>query len=216
MPGASRLGIYNGALRVCGERRLATLNENREPRRLLDDVWTGGGLDRCLEAGQWNFAMRSVQIDYDPAEDPQFGLAYAFTKPDDWIRTCGFCSDERFEVPYRAYKDEVGFWYADITPIYVRYVSNDAAFGGDLTKYPGTYQEFVECWFARQIIRKLTSDKEKVAEVKKELKDARRDALAKDAMNDSTQIPFRGSWTRSRSGGRTPWRDGGNRGSLIG
>lgn len=214
--GASRLGIYNQALRMCGERRLSSLTEQREPRRLLDDVWSQGGVDFCLEEGFWNFACRAVQVDYDPAVDPAFGLTYGFSKPSDWIRTAAFCSDERYRVPYRLYKDEPNYWYADITPVYVIFVSNDAGFGGNLAAWTGTFTEFVSAYFAAQIVGKLTNDKERMVLVEKKLKLAKRDALNKDAMNTAEGIPFRGSWARARGGGRTPWSDGGNRGSLIG
>jgi len=213
----TRLAIYNQALRICDERRLASLNEDRKPRYLLDQVWTAeNGVVSCLEEGQWNFAMRAVQIDYDPSVTTQFGLAYGFSKPDDWVRTSAFCSDERFEVPHRLWKEEAGYWYADITPIYVRYVSSDANYGQDLSKWPSTFAQYVATYFASQIIASLTADKERIAIIEKKLIKAKRDALNKDALNDPTGIPFRGSWARSRAGGRTPWRDGGNRGSLIG
>jgi hypothetical protein len=210
----TRLQLYNQALRTCGERALASLTEEREPRRLLDAVWAEGGVDNCLEQGQWNFAMRAVQIDYDTNVSPAFGLAYGFTKPSDWIRTAGVCSDERFATPLIQYKDEAGFWYADITPIYVRYVSNDSGFGGDMSKWPGTFDQFVAAFFASEIIFKLTADKERVALVERALKLRKRDALNKDAMNDPTTFPARGSWSSARGGGYR--RDGGNRGSLIG
>jgi hypothetical protein len=212
---ASQLQIYNQALRICGELRLASLTEDREPRHLLDQVWAEGGVDDCLEQGQWNFAMRAVQVDDDPAVSPAFGLTYGFTKPTDWIRTAGVCSDERFQVPYLGYKEEAGYWYADITPLYIRYVSNDSGFGGDLSLWPGTFQQFVAAHFADEIILKLTSDKERVALVKRELRERKLDALNKDAMNDPTAFPAKGSWVNAR--GRQGWRrDGGNRGSLIG
>jgi len=35
----SRLKLYNDALTACGESHLASLTEDREPRRLLDHVW---------------------------------------------------------------------------------------------------------------------------------------------------------------------------------
>lgn len=213
---ADRLGIYNQALRLCGERRLASLTEARKPRYLLDQVWEEGGVNACLEEGQWKFAMRSVQIDYDPSVSPAFGLIYGFSKPSDWIRTSAFTSDERYEVPYRLYKDEPGYWYADITPIYVRYVSNDSGFGGDLSLWPATFFNYVSSHFASEIILDLTEDKDRHVLVDKEEHRRKLDALNKDAMNEGTAMPFRGSWSRSRSGGRTPWRDGGNRGSLIG
>ena len=33
-----QLSLYNNALTVLGERKIASLTENREPRRVLDDV----------------------------------------------------------------------------------------------------------------------------------------------------------------------------------
>jgi hypothetical protein len=39
---ASKLKLYNDALGILGERRLASLTENREPRRVLDEVWDAG------------------------------------------------------------------------------------------------------------------------------------------------------------------------------
>lgn len=79
----TQLDIYNGALLHCGERFLASLTEQREPRRLLDRVWSSNGVKTCLEQGQWNFAMRTIQIDYDPSIAPSFGYARAFQKPND-------------------------------------------------------------------------------------------------------------------------------------
>lgn len=212
--GTTRLLIYNNALRICGERKLASLTENREPRRLLDDVWTSPGVDFCLEQGQWNFAMRTIRIDYDPGVEPDYGYQRAFLKPDDWIRTAGVCTDEFFTNPLLQYFDEANYWYASLDTLYVRYVSNDVAYGGDLGRWPGTFISFVDTYFASQIITKLTQDKERRDAVMKELKRAKRDALNKDAMNDATRMPAPGSWVRARSGGGG--RDGGNRGSLIG
>lgn len=211
----TRLSLYNEALRICGERRLASLSENREPRHLLDQVWNEGWIDKCLEAGQWNFAMRSVQLDYDTDVQPNFGMTYGFSKPSDWIRTAGLCADERFSEPLLNYKDEAGYWYADQTPIYVRIISNDAAFGANLSLWPGTFAGFAAAFGASQIVTKLTSDKDRLVLTKRELRDRKRDALNKDAMNDPTTFPARGSWVRAR--GTQGWRrDGGNRGRLIG
>ncbi len=46
----TKLQIFNGALRMCGERKLASLSEDRQPRRLLDDEWADGAVDYCLGA----------------------------------------------------------------------------------------------------------------------------------------------------------------------
>ena len=41
---ATRLQLYNRALRIIQERKLSSLTEKREPRFLLDDVWEEGGV----------------------------------------------------------------------------------------------------------------------------------------------------------------------------
>src|SRR5258708_823139 len=119
-----KLSLYNGALtEFLGERKLANLTENREPRRVLDEIWDGGALRYCLEQGLWNFAMRTIQLTYSPSVEPDFGFRYAFDKPTDWVRTAALCVDEFFRCPLLQYNDEAGFWFADIDTIYVRYIS---------------------------------------------------------------------------------------------
>ena len=36
---ATKLGLYNRALRVLGETKLSSLSEAREPRYILDDIY---------------------------------------------------------------------------------------------------------------------------------------------------------------------------------
>lgn len=212
----SRLLLYNHALRICGERKLASLTEEREPRHLLDNVWNEGGVDACLEQGQWNFAMRTIRIDYDTGIEPEFGLQRAFLKPDDWIRTAGLCTDEFFKNPLLEYVDEVDYWYADLDQLYVRYVSNDTNYGADLGRWPMSFGKYVAASFAMEIIQKLSQDKDRWQLAERLEKKRKRDALNKDAMNDATRQPAPASWVRSRGGWGNSRRDGGNRGSLIG
>ena len=68
----TQLTLYNNALHLIGERKLSSLSENRECRRLLDTVWDRPAIDDCLERGQWNFAIRSVHIDHSPSVEPAF------------------------------------------------------------------------------------------------------------------------------------------------
>ena len=61
---AHKLRAYNGALvEVLGTRPLSSLAEDREPRRVLDQIWAGGALVRyALERGDWNFATRAIEV----------------------------------------------------------------------------------------------------------------------------------------------------------
>ena len=79
----SKLTLFNGALRLLGERRLASLTEDRPARRYLDDAWDDGLVDDALEQGFWNFATRTVQMTASTSVEPEFGYRYAFQKPDD-------------------------------------------------------------------------------------------------------------------------------------
>jgi hypothetical protein len=211
----TKLTLFNDSLLLCGERFLASLTEEREPRRLLDQVYDSGGIKACLEAGQWNFAMRSIQIDYDSGISPGFGYRRGFVKPTDWVLTSALCSDEYFRAPVNRYWDEAGYWYSDLDTMYVRYVSNDATYGMDFGKWPESFREYVAEYFANRIIRKITDSEEEEAKSDKRLKKKLLHAKNRAAMADPTMFPAPGGWVRARGGwgGRN---DGGNGGSLIG
>lgn len=213
---ATRLEIYNTALLYCGERSISSLSEEREPRRILDQVWDTNGVIRCLEEGQWHFAMKGVELNHDPDIDPQFGYGYAFTKPTDWVLTSAVCEDEYFRTPLNLYTDEAGYWYADLDPLYVKYVSSDVDYGLNLGAWPETFTEFVAWHFASRIIMKLSESQEKWKEIQVMRQKALRLAKNKAAMAEPAMFAAKGSWSRARTRG-TKRGDGGNTsGNLIG
>lgn len=207
---ATQLALYNEALRLLGERKLASLSESREPRRLLDDVWASGErIDYWLEQGQWNFAMRTVEIDYDPTIEPTFGYRRAFAKPTDWKRTAGVASDEYFNSPLTKYTDEAGYWYADLDTIYVRFVSNGASYGADLTRWPQSFVRYCAADMAKDICEKLTQNATKFQVMERAVRKALTEARSRDAMNEGAAFMPQGSWVTSRGrtrNGRDPWR----------
>jgi hypothetical protein len=212
----TRLKLYNAALRHIGETKLASLSENRKPRHLMDDVWDGGFLNAVLEQGQWKFAMRTVKIEIDPDVTPSFGYRNAFSKPSDYVKVAGICSDEYFRSPLLDYSDEGSYWYSDLSEIYVQYVSNDPAYGYDLTKWPETFCLYAEFFMASQIVESITQSATKEEKVLKLMQRHLTDARSKDALAGPTKFLPEGNWTKSRRGGHNNRRDGGNRGNLIG
>lgn len=211
---ASRLGVYNNALSFLGERRLEKLTENREPRRALDAIWNDGFVDYVLEEGFWNFATRTVMLDYSTSISPPFGYNRAFDHPTDYIRLVAISDNEYFEPPLNRYDDEGAYWYADIDQIYIRYVSNDASFGGGLSLWPETFSEWAASHLAFKTAPRLTRSATTVDELRKAAKKLLVDARSKDAMGQPVKFPPRGSWSRARIGGGS--RDRGSRGRLIG
>ncbi len=213
--GAFKLGLYNGALRICSHPRLSSLSEQLEARYLLDDAWDQGAVLELLERGLWFFAKRTSQLDCDTDITPNFGRSYVFEKPGDWVRTMAVAQDDRFNVPLIEFNDEAGYLYADQTPVYFAYVSNDPAYGGNVALWPPSFYQAMQGHLAESIAAKLTTSDSKAESVRKEA-DRLLD-LAKNlaAMNESTAFPPRGSWVRSRYGNRSGY-DRGNRSSLIG
>lgn len=216
----SKLAIYNQALLLCEERRLASLTEDREPRHLLDLVWDQGAIDFCLAQAQWKHAMRSSRLEYDPSVSPDWGYRFAFQKEGDWIVTSAVCSDEHFNTPLLDYYDEVGYWWANLDLMYVRYISNGDDFGKNLGLWPQTFSDYVASHLAHRVVGKLSGgDAELKDSVKKERNERRLIAKNKDAMADPAKYPVPSSWNRARFGRGYrygPLGDGGSGGQLIG
>lgn len=216
MPTITRLSLYNGALRELGERAIASLSENREPRRVLDTAWDEGAVDYCLDAGIWRFAKRTVQLTAETAMAPEFGYQKAYQVPADHIRTAALSADEYMSIPLTHYRFEAGFWFADVEPIYVSYVSNAENYGGDYAKWPMAFVQYVHAYLAMQVCTRLTQHEAKYDKLKKLTEDRLSEAASGDAMEDPTIFPPMGRWVSSRLGSRSGRWDRGNRGSLIG
>ncbi|KPK74190.1 MAG: hypothetical protein AMJ84_00415 [Acidithiobacillales bacterium SM23_46] len=212
----SKLSIYNGTLSILGERKLASLTENREPRYKLDDIWDNELIDRVLKMGQWKFAKRTVQLEASPSVTPSFGYQYAFDRPADFIRTIAFCQDEYFDRPITRYENEASWWFCDSEVIYVAYVSNDEQWGGDLALWPSNFTEMVEHYMAMKVAPRLAGIDISDATLLRWWKQWLAEAKATDAMEAPAKFPPKGGWARSRQGFRSGQNDRGNRSQLIG
>lgn len=211
-----QLSIYNGALTILGERRLADLTENREPRYELDDIWNNGLFERVLQMGQWNFAARSVQLAASPSVTPSFGYQFGFEKPEaDFIRTMMVCYDEYFNLPITRYSDEGQWIFADVEIIYLKYVSDDIQFGTDFSLWPANFTEFVEHYMAYKVGPRLAGLdlRERTLEMKFER--ALMKAKSSDAMESPAKFAPKGGWANSRQGFRSN-SERGSRRQLIG
>lgn len=195
----SALTLYNAALVEIGQGRLASLSDTAKSRYELDAVYSDVVAD-CLEAGSWNFALRAVQLDADATITPAFGWTDVFAKPTDFVRTAMLSGDENFSIPLNEYGEENGVWLANVTPIYVQYVSNGADYGLDLTAWPRTFARFVELSLAERVAIAITqSDTQKERLIKLMIR-AKRDAMNKDAMGEAPKFPPQGSWNNARGG----------------
>jgi len=211
-----RLSLYNGALEIVGERSIASLSEDRLPRRLLDDVWNRGVVDYVLGVGQWKFAQRSVEMIPETGITSEFGYQNAYEMPVDHVRTVALCSDEYFKVSVLDYSKEQNYIFTDTDPLFMRYVSNHVDFGNDLSLWPADFVEYVEAYLAFKICKKLNQsneDKQALFSLMNRLCNA---AKSSDAMEGPTVFPPAGRLTRARHGSDAGRQDRGSRTQLIG
>jgi hypothetical protein len=205
----TRLLVWNDALSLIGETRLALETEAREARYEVehhyDDV-----VQFVLERASWNFALKRAELTGTTGAAAT-GFTYGKAKPDDWVKT-EIISDSlqnAHPTPIR-YADEGGYWQTDIETFQVVYVSSDL--GTDETLWPASFRYAVATELATRIAPKLASDR--ALDMKKLAKDALKDAKSKDALDEGVKTAPEGRWVRARRG--TSNRDGGSRTTLIG
>lgn len=208
--GDVKLRVYNEALRILGSRRLASLTEDREPRRVLDDAYgpAGEGVVSCLEAGDWNFATRTREAVYDPGIEPSFGFRRAFAQPDDLVRLTTLSLDGHFASPLTArhYTDEGGYWLADHDTLYVRYVSDDGDYGLDSSKWSMAFRKYLSGFLAFECCERITNSTQHLQKAKRIMEEARAHAKSRDAMDEGVKFMPAGTWVSSRGWGTRDWR----------
>lgn len=199
----AKLTIYNEAMLILGQERLASLAEISTSRYALDDAYDGV-VSYCLEQHSWNFAIRVVSIDASTSITPAFGYSYAFDKPDDFVRTLRTSANEDFKPVFLddQFTDEPNYWYANITPIYVEFVSDHVNFGKDLSLWPQSFTDYATRRLANRVSKRISGKTPAPDDIKLETM-ALREARSKDAMNATIKFPPQGSWTMSRSRGQT-------------
>lgn len=199
---AIKLQVYNGALRRLGSRGLVSLTEAREPRRVLDDIWGPSNevVRWALEKGEWNFAIRAVQAEYDPGIEPDFGFSRAFPKPDDFVRLAALCRDEYFQSPLvnAEYSDEATYWFADRDVIYIRYVSDDTDYGMNSAAWTESFKNLIELSLAWEASERITNSASKSDRLLRDYDRALKEARSHDAMAEGVKFRPQGSWLASR------------------
>lgn len=215
---ATILSIYNAALAELGQRDLQSVTEQSQARWVLDALWDAGLVKQCLEQGIWNFALRTVKATNDPTS-PSFGYAYRFSKPSDWVRTKQISSSDKFDPPLNDYADEGSYWYANVTPLYIQFVSNHPSYGANLSRWPESFIRAVTMHLAMLAAPRLLPHAQATEILRGQQglivrsRGAMKDAESKDASNQPPEFTPLGSWARSRGSNR-PIDRRGNR--LIG
>jgi len=195
---ASRLSIYKSALRYLGNAAgLASLGEASTARYALDDAWQEAG-EYMLAKGLWNFAVRTSQLSADEDVEPLFGYQYAFSKPADWVRTVNINTDPDFGIGFEDFADETSYWYADSDTLYVRYISNDDAYGWNIGAWRQPFAEALAAYLAFQCSLPISSDKGTRSDLFNLSKTLLTEAKTLDAVDERVAYAPAGRLVRSR------------------
>lgn len=206
---ADKLSIYNFALLAIEERNIASLTENREPRRVLDQLWTPQ-VNFCLEQGFWKHAKRVLQMPASTTVIPQFGYNCAVAIPNDWIKTYVISSSPSLTPPLLDYKTEAGYIFSNADPLYLDYISSDPSYGWNLGRWSQTFANYVGYNLGKMAAGRLAKSDKIVERVTKLEYRGKRDAKAIDAMNDPPGFSPTSSWIRARRGNTFGNNDGGS------
>lgn len=212
-----KLTLYNLSLQHLEQDRIGSLTQAGNARRTLDDNFQHA-VKYSMEQGLWAFMLRTVQIDASttlipgaswntndaPASPPQpSGYQFAFELAIDWVRTVQVSTSPTFQPPLTQYTEEAGYLFANFTPIYQSYVSDDPNYGFNLGAWPESFTALVAIVMARLSCKRITGSTDllkgpdglTVAE-----KAARIRARSLDAMNLPPGFAPESSWVRSRRG----------------
>jgi hypothetical protein len=164
--------------------------------------------DYLLARGLWNFAIRTVELSQDDDVEPLFGFDYAYSKPDDWVRTAAISSDGTFGFPFNDFEDEQNYWYSSIDPLYVRYVSDDDEYGWNVGEWRQPFAKAFEARLAFECGLPISGDKSNRNDMEMLAERRLREAKNLDAVDERTQVRPPGRLVRSRNGMDSWRRDG--------
>ncbi len=203
----TKLQLYKRAALKMGTTPPASLSEGLEVRRVMDVHYTDV-LDWFLEQGFWEPALRTVSITENTSVTEAFGFAYAHDIPSDYKRMFVLSPSETLNPPLdqfdggNGYLKEGGYFWADVTPIYLKYVSNDSSYGYDLTAWTDSMAEAFAAELAHRSISKVSGATAKKDDLEKEVEKKLGTANTISSLEQPTTAQREGRWTGRRWGNR--------------
>jgi hypothetical protein len=184
---------------MLGNHRIASLTEQTAMRSVLDDCWDSA-VNYMLEQGLWNFALRTVELDFDTNVEPLFGYKYGFSKPADWVRTQRVCDFPTLNSDFERWHDEAAYWYADPEKLFITYVSNLPNYGWNIGAWRQHFCKALEAYLAFEAAIAIPDDKGSRSDLFQLYKRRLADAKIKDAADEEVEYAPRGRLIRSRYG----------------
>ncbi len=201
--GTTKLQLYKRACILMEQTPISALTDAVESRRRLDDHYDDA-LAWLMEQGFWRCGMRTVEITQNEAVSPAFAFEFAHDMPSDFVKKYVISASEFLDPPLdeqsagNAYLIEGGYLWANVTPVYMRYLSNDSSYGLDLTRWTEGMANAVAHELAARAAPFVTGSKELANELHDDALALAGRAGTFDAMQQTTQATREGRWTKNR------------------
>jgi hypothetical protein len=151
----TKLQLYNDALRIIGERKLASETEARESRYRLDDIYDFGAIDYCLEITKPRFASLVDKISTS-VTSTEYGFANTFDLPADYLAMVGLFSDAGLDEPITRFIEQGRTIATDHAAVYLRYTSTTS--GAVLASWPPSFTRLVSAYLAKELAPRIRPD----------------------------------------------------------
>lgn len=155
-----KVGLYNDALILLGERRLSSISEAREPRYNLDAIWDLGAVDYCLSVVRPKFAIATKKIT-SYTTDTDHGYTNIFSLPSDFLSLVDVYADATLDQPIsRRFIDSTSIC-VNYATIYVRYNADNTFAIPSGTNFAILSPEFVRvltAYLAREYAMRVSPD----------------------------------------------------------
>lgn len=199
---ATKLGLYNEAALILKLRNVDSLTENT-PTRITFDHAYAVAVDYMLGQASWHFASRVAALTAETTTEPSFGYNNYFAKPDDFARLIEISRNDNFFPTLDEFSEEAGYWAANCDPLYIKYVSTDAQYGGDLGRWTPHFTRATAFEIAERCAGKLTKMSEgDLDRLEKRKMAALHKAKSSEAYGQPVKRPPPGSLVRARMGAR--------------
>lgn len=152
----SKLTVYNDALLLIGERKLATETDNVPSRYELDTAYDDpSAASYCLELTKPKFSLKTAHLG-TPTVPTNHGLANEYAFPSDYISIHSVFADADLDQPISRYIIEGQTIACDTGPdIWMRYVSS----GQPLTAWTPSFAGVVSAYLAWKIAPRFAPQK---------------------------------------------------------
>lgn len=197
---ADKLAVWKQALIHLEKETIVTLADNLPAVDTFTAAWPGV-VEEAFNAGDWNFAKKTVALVLNGAVTPSVGWQNVFDYPDDWMRTVSVNGFPQFHSEFRDYVDEGGYLHSNTTTLYLRYISNARMEDDEIGTWPTMFWRYVALKLAYDTCGRLTSGDTLEQKIEARMERALRQAKNVDARNENNKVIAPGSWITARRGG---------------